>query len=129
MLAAPISESSSRMARSRTGLSSRRARRCRAVLPIGHWYQSNDLRGNLALISLQVPVAYACTQTILFERLGLSDVDSRILAACNGSAYFLASILGIHPIDRVRRRPLILTCAVEVDVVAEFTIGAAHYQR
>ncbi|KZV69866.1 general substrate transporter [Peniophora sp. CONT] len=49
--------------------------------------------------------------TVLFERLGLSDVDSRIIAACNGTEYFLASFLGIYLIDRVGRRPLILWCA------------------
>lgn len=46
--------------------------------------------------------------TILFERLGLSDVKSRILAACNGTEYFLISILAVFLIDRVGRRKLML---------------------
>lgn len=82
------------------------------MLPTDHWYQPDYLlRGKLSFLGLYVHSAYVCAQTILFERLGLSDVDSRILAACNGTEYFLASFLGIYLIDRVGRRPLILTCA------------------
>lgn len=50
-------------------------------------------------------------QVILFERLGLSDVKSRILAACNGTEYFLASLVAIALIDRVGRRKLMLFSA------------------
>ncbi|EEB88480.1 hypothetical protein MPER_13662, partial [Moniliophthora perniciosa FA553] len=46
--------------------------------------------------------------TLLFERLGLSDVKSRILAACNGTEYFLASLIAIFIIDRIGRRKLML---------------------
>ncbi|KAJ3736502.1 general substrate transporter [Lentinula guzmanii] len=46
--------------------------------------------------------------TILFERLGINDVKSRILAACNGTEYFLASLAAIFLIDRVGRRKLML---------------------
>ncbi|KAF5364248.1 hypothetical protein D9756_000737 [Leucocoprinus leucothites] len=46
--------------------------------------------------------------TILFERLGISDVKSRIIAACNGTEYFLASFVAIALIDRVGRRKLML---------------------
>ena len=51
-------------------------------------------------------------QTILFERLGISDVKSRIIAACNGTEYFLASLIAIALIDRVGRRKLMLFGAV-----------------
>lgn len=47
-------------------------------------------------------------QTILFERLGISDVKSRIIAACNGTEYFLASLIAIFLIDRIGRRKLML---------------------
>ena len=47
-------------------------------------------------------------QTILFERLGIDDVKSRIIAACNGTEYFLASLFAIFLIDRVGRRKLML---------------------
>ncbi|KAJ3810638.1 general substrate transporter [Lentinula aff. lateritia] len=46
--------------------------------------------------------------TILFERLGINDVKSRILAACNGTEYFLASLVAIFLIDRVGRRKLMI---------------------
>lgn len=47
-------------------------------------------------------------QTLLFERLGISDVKSRIIAACNGTEYFLASLIAIFIIDRIGRRKLML---------------------
>ncbi|KAH7920813.1 general substrate transporter [Leucogyrophana mollusca] len=50
--------------------------------------------------------------TILFQRLGLSDVNSRIIAAANGTEYFLASLIAIALIDRVGRRKLMLFGAV-----------------
>ncbi|KAI0321836.1 general substrate transporter [Amylostereum chailletii] len=50
--------------------------------------------------------------TLLFERLGLSDVNSRIVAACNGTEYFLASLIAIALIDRIGRRKLMLFGAV-----------------
>ncbi|KAF5362849.1 hypothetical protein D9758_007082 [Tetrapyrgos nigripes] len=50
--------------------------------------------------------------TLLFERLGISDVNSRILAACNGTEYFLASLIAISLIDRIGRRKLMLFGAI-----------------
>ena len=49
-----------------------------------------------------------CAQTILFQGLGINDVNSRIIAAANGTEYFLASLIAIFLIDRVGRRPLML---------------------
>ncbi|OCB89042.1 general substrate transporter [Sanghuangporus baumii] len=49
--------------------------------------------------------------TILFQRLGLSDINSRIVAACNGTEYFLASLIAIFIIERVGRRRLMLYSA------------------
>lgn len=48
----------------------------------------------------------------MFQRLGLSDVRSRIIAAANGTEYFLASLIAIFLIDRVGRRKLMLFGAV-----------------
>lgn len=42
----------------------------------------------------------------MFENLGISDVKSRIIAACNGTEYFLASFIAIALIERVGRRKL-----------------------
>ncbi|KAI9000876.1 general substrate transporter [Trametes punicea] len=50
--------------------------------------------------------------TLLFERLGIDDVKSRIIAAANGTEYFLASLVAIALIDRIGRRPLMLFGAV-----------------
>ncbi|KAH9928050.1 general substrate transporter [Amylocystis lapponica] len=50
--------------------------------------------------------------TLLFQRLGLGDVDSRIIAAANGTEYFLASLIAIFIIDRIGRRPLMLFGAI-----------------
>lgn len=46
--------------------------------------------------------------TLLFERLGINDVKSRIIAACNGTEYFLASLIAIALIERIGRRKLML---------------------
>ncbi|KAG2140509.1 general substrate transporter [Suillus bovinus] len=54
----------------------------------------------------------ACLGTILFQRLGLSDVTSRLIAAANGTEYFLASLIAIFIIDRIGRRKLMLFGAV-----------------
>ncbi|KAH7916336.1 general substrate transporter [Hygrophoropsis aurantiaca] len=48
------------------------------------------------------------TGTVLFERLGISNVNSRIIAAANGTEYFLASFIAIALIDRMGRRKLML---------------------
>lgn len=46
--------------------------------------------------------------TIFEEYLGLAPLDSRILAACNGTEYFLASLIPILFIEKWGRRPLLL---------------------
>ena len=45
-------------------------------------------------------------QTLLFERLQISDTKSRIIAACNATEYFLASFVAIVLIESVGRRKL-----------------------
>jgi len=45
----------------------------------------------------------------IFENeIGLSPFLSRILAACNGTEYFLASWIAVFTIEKVGRRPLML---------------------
>lgn len=57
------------------------------------------------------------TQTILFQRLGLSDVNARITAAANGTEYFLASFIAYYAIDYVGRRQLMLIGAIGQSIV------------
>ena len=45
-------------------------------------------------------------QTLLFERLQISDTKSRIIAACNATEYFLASFITVYLIESVGRRKL-----------------------
>lgn len=50
--------------------------------------------------------------TIYESYIGLSPLNARILAACNGTEYFLASLIPIFIIERVGRRPLFIFGAV-----------------
>lgn len=49
--------------------------------------------------------------TIYENSIGMSGLLSRILAACNGTEYFLASLLPIFIVEKVGRRPLMLVGA------------------
>ncbi|KAG2365289.1 general substrate transporter [Suillus spraguei] len=51
-------------------------------------------------------------RTIVFQRLGLSDIDARIISVANGAEYVLASIAAIYVIDYVGRRRLMLFGAI-----------------
>ncbi|ODV68050.1 putative sugar transporter [Hyphopichia burtonii NRRL Y-1933] len=46
--------------------------------------------------------------TIFEVYIGMPPLESRILAACNGTEYFIASIITIFIIERVGRRPLFI---------------------
>ncbi|GIZ42309.1 hypothetical protein CKM354_000558400 [Cercospora kikuchii] len=50
--------------------------------------------------------------TIYENEIGLSPFLSRILAACNGTEYFLASWIPVFLIEKIGRRPLMLFGAV-----------------
>ncbi|KAG1840905.1 general substrate transporter [Suillus subalutaceus] len=50
--------------------------------------------------------------TIVFQRLGLSDVNARITSVANGAEYVLASIAAYYAIDYVSRRQLMLIGAI-----------------
>ena len=50
--------------------------------------------------------------TIFENSIGLKPVESRILAACNGTEYFMASIIAIFTIERIGRRKLMIWCAL-----------------
>jgi MFS family permease len=47
--------------------------------------------------------------TVIYQtHIGLGDLTSRILAACNGTEYFLASWIAVYTIERFGRRTLML---------------------
>ncbi|WPH01755.1 Hypothetical protein R9X50_00460700 [Acrodontium crateriforme] len=52
---------------------------------------------------------YAAT---IYQGIGLSDMNSRILAAANGTEYFLASWVAVFTIEKFGRRPLMLFGAI-----------------
>lgn len=52
---------------------------------------------------------YAAT---IFVRIGLSNFLSRLLAALNGTEYFIASLIAIFTIEKVGRRKLMIFGAV-----------------
>ena len=49
---------------------------------------------------------------ILNKKLGIADFISRLIAALNGTEYFLASLIPIFIIEKIGRRPLMLFGAV-----------------
>lgn len=55
-------------------------------------------------------ITYYIGQT-LQNQLGFSDIQSRIIAACNGTEYFLASFIAIYTIEKLGRRKLMLVGA------------------
>lgn len=46
--------------------------------------------------------------TIFENNIGMTPFQSRVLAACNGTEYFLASLIPIFIIEKVGRRPLFI---------------------
>ncbi|WFD20359.1 hypothetical protein MCAP1_002603 [Malassezia caprae] len=77
---------------------------------------------NLMYVASSHPSTYYAGS--LFERnLGLAAVESRILAACNGTEYFLASIVAIFTIERVGRRKLMLFGAVGMSLTMAVLTG------
>jgi MFS family permease len=56
---------------------------------------------------------YAAT---IYESIGMDGLTSRILAACNGTEYFLASLIPIFIIEKVGRRPLMLMGAAGMSI-------------
>ncbi|KAJ5871396.1 uncharacterized protein N7529_003749 [Penicillium soppii] len=56
---------------------------------------------------------YAAT---IYESIGMDGLTSRILAACNGTEYFLASLVPIFIIEKVGRRVLMLIGAAGMSI-------------
>ncbi|KZT03480.1 general substrate transporter [Laetiporus sulphureus 93-53] len=69
--------------------------------------------------------------TIVFQRLGFNDVKSRIMAAANGTEFFLASFIAVGLIDRVGRRPLMLfaTTGQSITMVVLAVLGSINTSR
>lgn len=64
----------------------------------------------------------------MFQNLGINDVNSRIIAAANGTEYFFASLIAIFLIDRVGRRPLMLFGSIgqTITMVLLAVLGAVN---
>ena len=67
---------------------------------------------------------YAAT---VFESTGLSPFISRLLAACNGTEYFLASFIAIPLIERRGRRQLMLFGALGQAACMAILAGATSH--
>lgn len=61
--------------------------------------------------------------TIFEQQLNFSPAKSRVLAACNGTEYFLASIIAIFTVERFGRRPLMIFGAAGMAVTMGILAG------
>lgn len=73
----------------------------------------NFRRASLGFLSQMFQQISGCNliiyyATLLFERLGMDTVTSRIVAACNGTEFFLASTIAVFIVERVGRRKLMI---------------------
>ncbi|KAK9235007.1 general substrate transporter [Lipomyces kononenkoae] len=64
--------------------------------------------------------------TIYENSIGLSPLNSKILAAANGTEYFFASWIAFFTIERVGRRKLMLFGAVGQTITMAILTGTAH---
>ncbi|KAK9242578.1 general substrate transporter [Lipomyces tetrasporus] len=64
--------------------------------------------------------------TIYENSIGLSPMKAKILAACNGTEYFLASWVAFYTIERLGRRKLMLLGAVGQALTMAILTGTAH---
>lgn len=64
--------------------------------------------------------------TIYEDNLGMEPITARILAACNGTEYFLAACASYFVIERVGRRNLMLYCTVGQCVTMAILCGTAY---
>lgn len=67
---------------------------------------------------------YAAT---IFVRIGLSNFLSRLLAALNGTEYFIASLIAIFTIERVGRRKLMIFGAVGMSLSMVVLAATSKY--
>ncbi|KIK35386.1 hypothetical protein CY34DRAFT_57240, partial [Suillus luteus UH-Slu-Lm8-n1] len=68
----------------------------------------NFRRTVIAVVFMMMQQLTGINLTIVFQRLGLSDVNARIASAANGAEYVLASIAAYYAIDYIGRRQLML---------------------
>lgn len=62
--------------------------------------------------------------TIYEDYLNMDPIPARILAACNGTEYFLAACLSYFLIERIGRRNLMLICAAGQSVTMAILCGS-----
>lgn len=60
------------------------------------------------LLTVSVNLITYYLPNVLQNEVGLSDFLSRLIAACNGTEYFLASWIAVFTIEKIGRRKLML---------------------
>ncbi|KAH8111654.1 general substrate transporter [Phellopilus nigrolimitatus] len=78
-----------------------------------HGRSQNFRRATLGVVSQCFQQISGCNliiyyATLLFQRLNLSDTNSRFVAACNGTEFFMASTIAIFIVEKVGRRKLMI---------------------
>ncbi|KAK9481479.1 general substrate transporter [Lipomyces starkeyi] len=64
--------------------------------------------------------------TIYENSIGLTPMKAKILAACNGTEYFMAAWVAFYTIERLGRRKLMLIGAVGQAITMAILTGTAH---
>ncbi|KAK6455917.1 putative sugar transporter [Scheffersomyces xylosifermentans] len=64
--------------------------------------------------------------TIFESYIGMSPLNSRILAAANGTEYFLASLIGFYTIERLGRRFLLFWGAISQAICMAILTGTTY---
>ena len=72
---------------------------------LGYVNQMFQQISGINLITYYIP-------NVLQGQVGLSETLAKLVAACNGTEYFLASIITIFTVEKLGRRPLMLWGAV-----------------
>jgi MFS family permease len=76
--------------------------------PPNHTWNYTPRRNMLLSCSSGINLITYYAATIYQQYIGLGDVTARLLAAANGTEYFIASWVAVYTIEKFGRRPLML---------------------